>query len=79
MGMIDGPNVYVYVGNNPVNHIDAWGFCKEDNKTSFWEEMYESYQAIARALEYQRWLAHKARAEFYEGDYYNAHEREAWE
>ena len=39
MGMIDGPNVYAYVGNNPVNYIDTWGFCKEDNKTSFWEEL----------------------------------------
>jgi hypothetical protein len=25
MGMIDGPNVYAYVGNNPVNFVDHWG------------------------------------------------------
>lgn len=27
--MIDGPNLYVYVNNNPVNLIDPWGLCGE--------------------------------------------------
>ncbi len=26
-GMIDGPNLYVYVGNDPVNLVDYWGLC----------------------------------------------------
>ncbi|MBN1493422.1 MAG: RHS repeat-associated core domain-containing protein, partial [Candidatus Omnitrophica bacterium] len=30
MGMIDGPNLYAYVGNSPVNFVDPWGLCKED-------------------------------------------------
>ena len=29
MGMVDGPNPYTYVGNNPVNFIDPWGWSKE--------------------------------------------------
>ncbi|MCK5595613.1 hypothetical protein KAI19_05490, partial [bacterium] len=33
-GMIDGPNVYLYVNNNPVNWIDYWGFCKKSLGTS---------------------------------------------
>ncbi|MFC1809099.1 RHS repeat-associated core domain-containing protein, partial [Candidatus Omnitrophota bacterium] len=28
MGMIDGPNLYAYVGNNPVNFVDYWGYFK---------------------------------------------------
>ena len=25
-GMADGPNMYVYVGNDPVNYVDLWGW-----------------------------------------------------
>jgi RHS repeat-associated protein len=25
MGFVDGPNVYAFVGNNPVNFVDEWG------------------------------------------------------
>jgi RHS repeat-associated protein len=32
MGMIDGPNLYAYVGNNPINFIDPWGLCAEDTE-----------------------------------------------
>ena len=28
-GMIDGPNLYAYLNNNPVNLIDPWGLCGE--------------------------------------------------
>ena len=39
MGMIDGPNVYVYVGNNPVNYIDPWGYCAEGiEPVPLWED-----------------------------------------
>jgi RHS repeat-associated protein len=32
LGFIDGPNLYVYVNNNPVNLIDPWGLCGEKDK-----------------------------------------------
>lgn len=30
LGMIDGPNVYLYCSNNPVNLIDPLGLCEEE-------------------------------------------------
>jgi RHS repeat-associated protein len=29
LGFVNGPNVYVYVGNDPTNWIDPWGLCGE--------------------------------------------------
>jgi len=38
-GYIDGMNLYAYCGNNPVNWIDPWGLCKEeDDERSLWEK-----------------------------------------
>ncbi|MDO8662137.1 MAG: RHS repeat-associated core domain-containing protein [Candidatus Omnitrophota bacterium] len=31
-GMSDGPNLYLYVKNNPVNFVDAWGLCKNPSQ-----------------------------------------------
>jgi len=32
LGFIDGPNVYAYCNNNPINWIDPFGLCKKDNR-----------------------------------------------
>ncbi|MDD5081667.1 MAG: hypothetical protein PHC58_06735 [Candidatus Omnitrophica bacterium] len=29
-GIINGPNLYAYCGNNPVNFVDPWGLCGKD-------------------------------------------------
>jgi len=53
MGMIDGPNTYLYCSNNPVGFIDPWGLCGEDSiyptekmKKDFEEvkDWYRNYQ-----------------------------------
>ena len=33
--MVDGPNMYTYVNNNPVNFVDPWGLCGTD-KSKHW-------------------------------------------
>ncbi|MDD4938837.1 MAG: DUF6531 domain-containing protein [Candidatus Omnitrophica bacterium] len=33
LGMVDGPNMYAYVRNNPITFVDPWGWCK---KTGWW-------------------------------------------
>ena len=37
--MVDGPNLYLYCGNDPVNLVDAWGLCGE----SLWDQMKYKY------------------------------------
>lgn len=36
IGMIDGPNLYTYVNNNPVNWFDPYGLDKQKNKITGW-------------------------------------------
>jgi len=39
LGMVDGPNVYLYCLNDPVNLVDLWGLCQK----SWWDRyLYES-------------------------------------
>jgi RHS repeat-associated protein len=35
-GMTDGPNLYLYCLNDPVNAVDLWGLCK-DKKEPWWK------------------------------------------
>ena len=35
-GMIDGPNIYVYCNNDPINYVDLWGL-SQDKATPWWE------------------------------------------
>ena len=41
LGMVDGPNLYVYLNNNPVNLIDPWGLCGvKPWWQSLWRHLY---------------------------------------
>lgn len=39
MGMIDGPNLYLYCNNDPVNMVDLWGLCGEDKDKNKWTDV----------------------------------------
>ncbi len=34
-GMADGPNMYMHVGNNPINLVDLWGLCSKNATAPF--------------------------------------------
>jgi RHS repeat-associated protein len=34
-GMVDGPNLYLYCNNDPINFVDLWGLCGEK---SWWDK-----------------------------------------
>ena len=54
-GMVDGPNLYAYVNNNPVNLIDPWGLCKEK---SFWDKsLSEVWNDLKQKLSNQKPLS----------------------
>ncbi len=42
---IDGPNVYGYVSNNPLNYIDPLGYCEKKN------DEYDPYDVLRKSLE----------------------------
>ena len=44
-GYIDGMNRYAYCGNNPLNWIDPWGLCKNDDK-SIGEKIIDAIEAL---------------------------------
>jgi hypothetical protein len=46
MGMIDGPNLYAYVGNNPINFVDPWGLFAD----SFGGDFTVSSQGISNLV-----------------------------
>ena len=35
LGMVDGPNDYIYANNDPVNLVDLWGLCTDDSGHPF--------------------------------------------
>lgn len=39
-GFIDGPNLYAYLHNNPLNHLDRFGLATEANSQNKFEEYY---------------------------------------
>ena len=38
LGQLDGPNVYLYVRNSPLNFIDPWGLLKQKTEGDLWGE-----------------------------------------
>jgi len=64
-------------GTDVINVVYDFGL--GNYESTFFERIDEAFQAIGRASEYRRWFTHKNIAEEREEDYYNAHEREAWE
>lgn len=46
LGMVDGPNLYTYVNNNPINFIDPWGFSKKNNNVKEELGLVEDYFGI---------------------------------
>ena len=45
LGIADGPNLYVYLNNSPLNDIDPWGLCSGiggfwGRVASWWKRMY---------------------------------------
>jgi RHS repeat-associated protein len=40
LGMVNGPNLYTYVNNNPVNFVDPWGWCAGKRWAAWWIEIF---------------------------------------
>ena len=47
LGIIDGPNIYIYLNNNPLNDIDPWGLCEG---VSWWEKLEEIIEKLLDAV-----------------------------
>jgi hypothetical protein len=53
LGMIDGPNVYCYLNNNPINDLDPWGLCG-----GFWSNLWNgNYFGTKQGQESAAWWA----------------------
>ena len=50
MGMIDGPNLYLYADNDPINLMDLWGLCGEPAFKQFLENLSKYSTVVATAL-----------------------------
>ena len=42
LGFVDGPNLYAYVLNNPINFFDPLGLCKESRWKNAWNKFKET-------------------------------------
>ncbi len=54
LGYIDGMNLYAYVNNNPLNWLDPWGLCKEDeeNGGGWWQNLKNWFIGLWGAKDY---------------------------
>ena len=54
LGFVDGPNMYGYCSNNPVNLIDPWGLCEKGlGASGSWDEAH--YDFLSRDFWSQAW------------------------
>jgi hypothetical protein len=49
--MVDGPNLYVYCNNDPINFVDLWGLCEEPT----WKVVWRRWQLIGKAITRGEW------------------------
>jgi len=50
LGQLPGPNIYSYCQNNPVNWVDPWGMCREEDDSLWYDRLKEWADTIRDSL-----------------------------
>jgi RHS repeat-associated protein len=58
-GMLDGPNLYLYCNNDPINYVDLWGL-SQDKAEPWWEKLERGeYYGTGFGTEATNWYTNK--------------------